>query len=310
MNAANPIIRRVDHIIFRTDAPEGLFSLFADTFQLPVVWDVATHDFFTSGGVFVGNVYFEMMRFGRAKESSSSQPTEAKIFGIAFEPSCLRESLDELRKRNIPHSPPFYSIGKRIDGRRGKAFTNVTLGKLLSDSRNFYLGKLFGGNSSTNLALGELTSKILAFSWSGAVVSRLIDDTMIYICEFTHDNDALRLSKLDELQSQQGGTLGVEYVKEIILGVKNLERKQSGWQNFLNPILPSAQAMWQLPEGSPTIRLVPCMKNIIKGLVLKVSSLEKAKDFLAAHELLDSSKKQQVCIEPIKMQGLDVCLIE
>ncbi len=64
MNVVNPIVKRIDHIVFRTDNPESLFPLFADTFQLPVVWDVATHDFFTSGGVFAGNVYFEMMRFG------------------------------------------------------------------------------------------------------------------------------------------------------------------------------------------------------------------------------------------------------
>jgi hypothetical protein len=310
MSSANPIIRRIDHIVLRTDAPEGLFSLFADTFQLPVVWDVATHDFFTSGGVFVGNVYVEMMRFGRVQTSSSATSADAKIFGIAFEPFCLRESLDELRKRQIPHGPPFYTIGRRIDGKHGKAFTNVTLGKLLSGRRNFYLGKWLGGNSPVNLALGELASKILTYSWSGEVVSRAIDDTMIYICGYTHDNDALRLSKLEELRSRQGGTLGVEYVKEIILGVKDLEQKQSSWQNFLHPVHPTAPATWPVPEGSPSIRLVPSKRNVIQRLVLKVSSLERAKDFLAEHELLDASKQQQVCIEPTKIQGLDICLVE
>lgn len=310
MNATNPIIRRLDHVVFRTDDPQSLFPLFADAFQLPVVWDVVTHDFFTSGGVFAGNVYFEMMRFGRAKKSSSAKPSEAKIFGIAFEPYCLPDSLDELRKRDIPHSPPFYSIGKRIDGKHGRAFTNVTLGKLLSDSRNFYLGKQFGGNSLVNLALGEMTSKILTFGWAGAVVSRAIDDTMIYICEYTHDNDALRAAKSDELKSRQGGALGIERVKEIILGVKDLERKQFHWQNFLNPVLPSASAAWQLPEGSPAIRLVPSAENVIKSLVLQAASLEKAKTFLAEHELLHINNTQQVCIEPSKIQGLDVCLVE
>jgi hypothetical protein len=310
MNSENPIVRRLDHIIFTTDAPEGLFSLFADTFQLPVVWDVAAHDFFTSGGVFVGNVYFEMMRFGRAKRSSSAKSAGAKIFGIAFEPHRMRESLDELRKRNVPHSPPFYTIGRRIDGKHGKAFTNVTLGKLLSDRWNFYLGKWLSGNSPVNLALGDLTSKILTYSWAGELVSRAIDDTMIYISEYTHDNDALRLSKSDELRSRQGGTLGVECVKEIILGVKDLEKKRSGWQNFLDPFHPSAPATWQLPEGSPSIRLVPFQRNVIKTLVLKVSSLERAKDFLAERGLLDASKKQQVRIEPNKIQGLDIRLVE
>lgn len=310
MNSANPIVRRIDHIVFRTDSPESLFPLFAETFQLPVVWEVATHDFFTSGGVFAGNVYFEMMRFGRAKELSPAEPIEAKIWGIAFEPYRLRDSLDELRKRDIPHSPPFHSIGKRIDGKHGKAFTNVTLGKLLSDRRNFYLGKWFSGNSPVNLALGEMTSKILTLGWAGAVVSRVMDDTMIYICEYTHDNDALRASKSDDLKSRRGGPLGVECVKEVILGVKEIKRKQSYWQNLLNPLLSCAPAAWQLPERSPAIRLLPSAANTIKALVLKVSSLKKAKDFLAERELLDTNKGQQVCIKPPKIQGLDICFVE
>jgi hypothetical protein len=241
---------------------------------------------------------------------SPAKPTEAKIWGIAFEPYRLRDSLDELRKRDIPHSPPFYSMGKRIDGKHGKAFTNVTLGKLLSDSRNFYLGKWFGGNSPVNLALGELTSKILTFRLAHAVVSRVMDDTMIYICEYMHDNDALRASKSDELKSRQGGTLGVEYVKEVVLGVKNLERKRSSWQKFLNTVLSSAPATWQLPENSPAIRLIPATENIIKKLVLKVVSLEKAKNSLAEYGLLDANKGQQVCVERSKVQGLDICLVE
>lgn len=309
MNAANSIVKRIDHIVFRTDDPQELFSLFADDFQLPVVWNVATHDFFTSGGVFAGNVYFEMIRFG-ARKSSQAESTKAKILGIAFEPYRLRDSLDELRKRNIPHSPPFYSIGTRIDGKHGKAFTNVTLGKLLSNSRNFYLGKWFGGNSPVNLALGEITSKILTFSWAGAIVNRAMDDTMIYICEYTHDNDALRLSKSEELNLRHGGTLGIEYVKEVVLGVKNLEKKQFCWQNFLNPVLPTASVTWRLKEGSPVIRHIPSAENVIKALMLKVSSLEKAKKILAEHGLLGAEMKQQVCIKQSRVQGLDICIAE
>lgn len=201
-------------------------------------------------------------------------------------------------------------IVKRIDGKQGKAFTNVTLGKLLSDSRmTFYLGRWLSGNSPVNLALGELTSKMLSYASAGALVSRAMDDTMIYICEYTHDNDALRVYESDELRLRQGGTLGIECVKEVVLGVKDLEKKQSRWQNFLNPVLPSAPAMWQL-HSSPAIRLVPSAENIIKTLVLKVASLEKAKNFLAEHGLLGRDEKQQVCIEPSKIQGLDICLVE
>jgi hypothetical protein len=171
MNIDRSIVRRIDHIVIKTDDPYALFSLFANTLQFPVVWGVREYNFFVSCGVFAGNVYLEAVRFGPTQNVSSTKPAKAIFWGVAFEPHSLHDSLDELAKRNIPHSPPFYSIGVRIDGEKGLAWTNVTLGKLLDDGgKTVYLGKRWGGNSLVNITLGNLSSKLLAIPLVGRLL--------------------------------------------------------------------------------------------------------------------------------------------
>src|SRR5262249_6962008 len=104
MSTDKSIVRRIDHIVIKTDDPYALFSLFAGTLRLPVVWDVRAYGFFVSCGVFAGNVYIEAVRFGLTQNLSSTKPAAAILWGIAFEPYSLHDSLDELAKRDIPHS--------------------------------------------------------------------------------------------------------------------------------------------------------------------------------------------------------------
>jgi hypothetical protein len=310
MNAERPIIRRLDHVVLRTDDPRGLFSLLAGVLRLPVVWDVTEYDFFVSGGVFAGNVYLEAVSFGLRQDARRRQPSRAEIWGLAFEPFSLRESLDELAERGLPHSPPFYSIGTRLDREQGLAWTNVTLGGLLSDNwKSFYLGRRLGGNSPFSLLLGKLFSKLLTLRWAGALVSRAMNDPTIYLCEYTHDNESLMATACEELERRRGGALGIRCVKEVTLGVTRIEEKQASWQNLLSPIKPIAPATWKVLDG-PALRLVSASENRIESLVLRVSSLPEAKAFLAAKGMLGEVSGEHVCLNPSKAQGLDVRFVE
>jgi len=301
------IVKRVDHIVFRTENPYELFSIFADILRLPVVWSVSKYKFFTSGGVYAGNAYLEAVNFGNA---ISKDNAEAQLWGVAFEPYSLPESLDELRRRNVPHSPPFSYTGTRIDGKSGVAWTNVTLGGLLSNSwKTFYLGKRFGGNSYINLLLGRIAGKLFMSRLGGLLVSKFLDDSMVYLCEYTHDNEALRDAKHKELIAGQGGALGVEGVKEVVIGVTEFEEKQSRWQGLLAPTLPFAPASWQ-PDGGVAVRLVLHSENVIKLLVLKVASLTKARNFLAERGMLGINLGHGITISPARIQGLNIYLVE
>ena len=66
------------------------------------------------------------------------------------------------------------TIGVRIDGEKGLAWTNVTLGKLLDDGgKTVYLGRKWGGNSLVNITLGKLSSKLLSIPLVGRVIGEL-----------------------------------------------------------------------------------------------------------------------------------------
>ena len=304
------IVRRIDHIVIKTDDPYALFSLFANTLQFPVVWGVREYDFFVSCGVFAGNVYLEAVRFGPTQNVSSTKPAKAIFWGVAFEPHCLHDSLDELAKRNIPHSPPFYSIGVRIDGEKGLAWTNVTLGKLLDDGgKTVYLGRRWGGNSLVNITLGKLSSKLLAIPLVSRVIAKMMGGTMIYICEYTHDNAKLMDLAKNDLISRGGGEIGLDYVKEVILGVTDFENRVTSWENLLKPTEPSSQATWRLENG-PFIRLIPNQQNAINALVLKVHSLAKAKAYLTKEGMCGEVTEDHVCIAKSIIQGLDIRLVE
>ena len=81
---------------------DQVFSLFTDTLQLPISWDV--HNYyppFKAGGVVAGNISMEIFRSGE----QPLYPSQAQIYGIALEatplirvgPICPRRRIDWMR---------------------------------------------------------------------------------------------------------------------------------------------------------------------------------------------------------------------
>lgn len=104
--SSSSLINCVDHIMIRVNDAiyDQVFSLFAETLQLPVAWDV--HNFyppFKAGGIDAGNINMEIFRSGE----QPLYPSQAQIYGICLETAPLSESLPELTRRGIPHLPPY-----------------------------------------------------------------------------------------------------------------------------------------------------------------------------------------------------------
>ena len=305
-----PIVKQIDHIAIRVDDPHYLFALLSDTFQLPVVWPIASYDWILSGGVFAGNVNLEMVRYGSAQDSSASEVSTARLFGIAFEPYPLSESLRELARRNIPHGPPLPVFGLRFDGFRGKLWTTSILGGFLEESSNpVYLGRTFGGSSPVNVTLGKWMSAITNQRWAEPLIIKAFAERMIYLTEYTHDVVQTRAQKLAELKARQGGPLGVEAVQEIIVGVQNFEEKNARWQSLFAPVPPTNAGVLELGNG-PDLRLEPGPEDVIQALVLKVASIEKAKAFLSEKGWMGTVAERHITIAPTKIQGLDIRLMQ
>ena len=71
----SPLLKGVDHFFAFSSEPETLFKFFRDTLGLPQVWDFKNFGDFASGGVWMGNVEFEVVTWKTA--CLASQKIEA-----------------------------------------------------------------------------------------------------------------------------------------------------------------------------------------------------------------------------------------
>ena len=260
-------IRQIDHIMIRTGAPRELYTFFTDLLQLPVAWPlISPRPGVTTGGVAFGNVNVEAIQFPGQQEKAP------RLVGFAFEPSALDECLAELERRGITYGERRPLVSTGADGSRNTLWTNVTL-RQFSDSDN----------------PADATMHVFVSEYSAAYV----------------DVEQRRGRLRRELAERGGGPLGILGVKEMVVGVTELEAARRLWQRLLDPVSASAPAVWQVGEG-PDIRLVPAKENAIRTLVVAVASLPTAKAFLRGRALLGSESEDAATIDPSKIGGLDI----
>jgi len=131
-----PVIRQVDHILVDCTNPKALFSLFADTLQLPVAWPISENQRYLTGGIGMGNTNIEF--FGYSESSPTGQP-ETHFYGIAFEPYPLVDALRRLRSLGIPYSTPEPVEAALPNGSRGVAWTTVGLPSASKSGTSIFL---------------------------------------------------------------------------------------------------------------------------------------------------------------------------
>ena len=269
--SASPPIRQIDHIMIRTGDPLELYAFFAETLQLPTAWPMTSpRPGVMTGGVGLGNVNVEAIQF------PGQIDPRRRLVGIAFEPSALDESLIELNRRGLTSGPrrPLFATGP--DGARHTLWTNVTL-RQFSDSDN-------PADATIHLFLSE---------YSPAYVNV----------------DGRRARLRAQLVNGGGGPLGLVDVKEVIVAAVDVEAARQLWQKLLDPTPSATPNTWQVGDG-PAVRLVRANQNRIEALVIRVASLERARVFLRERQLLGVDAAGQVTIDPSKIGGLDLRLVE
>lgn len=257
--------------MIRADDPAKLYAFFTEILQLPVAWPMMSpREGVATGGVGFGNVNVEAIRIPGQK----GQPSRAQLLGFGFEPSPLAESLAELDRRGITYGQrrPLISTGQ--DGSRNTLWTNVTL-------RQFSDGE--AADATIHIFLSEYSP--------------------------TYVNVERRRERLRrQLAESGGGPLGVEAVKELIVGVTDLEAARGLWQKLLDPTPLSSSSTWQVGDG-PAIRLLQAAENTTHGLVISVASLPRAKAFLREKGLLGADSEEEATIDPSKIQGLNISVV-
>jgi catechol 2,3-dioxygenase-like lactoylglutathione lyase family enzyme len=269
--AAPSIVRRVDHIMIRAGNPRELFAFFTETLQLPVAWPLTSpREGVATGGVGLGNANLEAIRFPGQTEQ---QP---RLLGFAFEPQSLDESLRQLTRRGLAAGARREIAGARPDGTRGPLWTNVTLPQF-SDSENPAQG----------------TVHVFLSEYDRAYV----------------DVDQRRERLRKQLVASGGGPLGIVDLKEIVVGVRDIAAARQIWERLLQGASSTGENSWHVGDG-PAIRLTSAPRDGMQSLILRVASLEKAKAFLRDNRLLGAETNGMVSIEPSKVWGVDLRLVD
>ena len=269
--AAPSIVRRVDHIVIRAANPRELYAFFTETMQLPVAWPLTSpREGVVTGGVGVGNVNLEAIQFPGQTEQ---QP---RLLGFAFEPLSLDESLRQLTLRGLAAGVRREIVGTRPNGSRGVLWTNVTL-QQFSDSDD-------PAHGMVHVFLSE---------YSPAYV------------DVGQRRERLR----KELVANGGGPLGIVDLKEIVIGVKDLEAARRIWDRLLQPVPSPGVNTWQVGDG-PAIRLIAAPQDRMQSLIFRVASLDRANAFLRDHRLLGAETDGMLTIDPSRLWGVELRLVD
>jgi hypothetical protein len=134
------------------------------------------------------------------------------------------------------------------------------------------------------------------------------DACEVFLCEYAADVAVRRQRLLKELESRDGGPLGIRSVREIVLGSRDVARARAAWQKLLDPTEGTAAGVWPV-GGGPAIRVVQADKDGIDGLVIEVKSLP-ARLFLKSIELFGSDGPSEVTLGGSQLEGLHVTLVE
>jgi hypothetical protein len=110
-----------------------------------------------------------------------------------------------------------------------------------------------------------------------------------------------------DLESRNGGPLGLKNVKELYIGYNSKEHLDR-WINLIKPAK-HKKNLWYLPE-EPNLRFVEDESERIRAIVFKVESLKKAADYLKRNGILVNPTKKSVEIAKTKTGGLKIILEE
>lgn len=190
----SPLLKGVDHFFATSSEPEKLFKFFRDTLNLPQVWDFKSFGDFASGGVWMGNVEFEVVTW----KTPPGQTLPTEFAGIAFEPAGYTESLvAELDRRAIKHGKPEPTMMKDNEGRQYVGWINTGL-----DGP--------GGIPPANVSI------------------------FVYDSTSKEKKAARNDRSNAAFEKSHGGPLGVIAVKELSIGVVDLKAAREKWRMLLD----------------------------------------------------------------------------
>jgi hypothetical protein len=119
--------------------------------------------------------------------------------------------------------------------------------------------------------------------------------------------DVRRKQLGNRLTLNNGGPAGLLAASEIVITAKDPKKDTEIWTRLLGK--PAGSGNWRVGAG-PAIRLIAGDQDRIREIILKVESLDRAKIFLKKSKLLGSVSISSVSVNPSRIQGLRISLVE
>lgn len=258
-----PVIRQVDQLQITSVDPDGLFRIFTETLELPVVWPLTRNQQYVTGAFSTGNLTVEIYRYEGTQQSPA-----AHFSGIIFEPYPMDYVLDELKYLRVRHGKPETHVSTLPGGKEGVLWTRV-----------------------------ELPS-----------ISRLSFRAFLYEYSPSFLRVEVRRKQLgNRLTLNDGGPLGLLGAKEIVIAAADMAKERKAWEQILGK--PSSSGTFTAGTG-PAIRVVGGQEDRLEELVLRVKSLNSARNHLKAEKLQGPGSAQTLLLNSSRIQGLKVRLVE
>ena len=84
-----------------------------------------------------------------------------------------------------------------------------------------------------------------------------------FLCKYNISVEPRRARIRAELDARNGGRLGIDYVSEVVVGVRDLATAQNQFRGLLGPTRQGESSLWAVGAG-PSIRLVPDTQDHLK----------------------------------------------
>ncbi len=263
-----PIVRQVDRILIESGDAKALTEFFVRELQLPEAWPLAENQGHLSAGLGAGNVTIEIYEYARPKKAAKQKVGTARFAGLALEPYPLEESLREMKAGGVQFDPPQKVFSTLPDGKQGVAWTIVSLPSL--------------SKSGLSVFLHEYSQAFLKA-------------------------DVRRKQLGNRLTLNNGGPLGIQSVREVVLSAVQFRNESAVWWQLLGSRTPAGN--WSVGAG-PAIRVVSGSQNGIQKLVVQVRSLSRAREFLKKINLRGPESASELSINPSGVQGLRIGFVE
>jgi hypothetical protein len=139
--------------------------------------------------------------------------------------------------------------------------------------------------------------------WTNTILTELLPGSQIFVCEYHYPNEEYvqrRKSLNTQLTDAFGGPLGIEYVCEIKMEIKEPQKKN--WETFLGTRINENEPI-SMAEGLD-LRFVNSNENRIKSIKFKVRSLNKTRKHLSENGMLGYDKENMISTRPENTFGI------